>query len=151
MAGSPFHGIFRTQGNTGDARRLFSFDDEKQKSAEAAPAPAQDSVGRLAVDIYEAQGSYVIVAPIAGARLADLDIDTNGNAITIRGRRQKAEAVHADQYYLQECFWGMFERKVTLPIQIDPKKVKATFNKDCILRITIPKEPKVSIVQVEQE
>lgn len=151
MAKSPFHGIFRAQGNTGDARRLFSFENDAGKKEESQEIPSAETVGKLAVDIYEVQNSYVIVAPIAGSRLADLDIDTNGNALTIRGRRRKPESVPGDQYYLQECFWGTFERKITLPIQIDPKKVKATFNKDCILRITIPKEPKVSIVKVEEE
>lgn len=151
MAKSPFHGIFRTQGENGDTRRLFSFEQDTEKIIKPQEPAAASAVGRLAVDIYELQGSYVVVAPIAGARLSDLDIDTNGNTLTIRGRRKKPDAVLSDQYYLQECFWGVFERKITLPVQIDPKKVKATFNKDCVLRITITKEPKVSIVKVEEE
>jgi len=37
-----------------------------------------------------------------------------------------------------------------LPCIIDPKKVKATFSKDCILKVLIPKEEKVKIVRINE-
>jgi HSP20 family protein len=80
-----------------------------------------------------------------------LDIEISDNVLTIRGVRGQGEnAPPLDQYYLQECFWGEFSRSVTLPFSIDPKKVKATFNKECILKIIIPKEEKVKIVRINE-
>lgn len=102
------------------------------------------------MDIYEFENYYIIKAPIAGVKLSDLDIEITDNVITIRGNRQQGDSIPSDQYYLQECFWGEFSRSVTLPFTIDPKKIKATFNKECILKILIPKEEKVKIVRINE-
>ena len=83
-------------------------------------------------------------------RLSDIDIEVNENVLTVSGTRRLPDTVPADQYYLQECFWGEFSRSVTLPFTIDPKKVKATFNKECILKIIIPKEERVKIVRINE-
>jgi len=105
----------------------------------------------VAVDIYEQDDYYIIKAPIAGVRLSDLDIEVNENVVTIRGNRKQVDAIGASQYYLQECYWGPFSRSVTLPCTIDPKKVKATFNKDCVLKILIPKvDEKIKIVRIQE-
>ena len=108
------------------------------------------ATGQVAVDIYEQDNYYIIKAAIAGVRLSDLDIEISDNVITVRGVRQQTDPIPTDQYYLQECFWGEFARSVTLPFAIDPKKVKATFNKECILKILIPKEEKVKIVRINE-
>ena len=102
----------------------------------------------MALDIYEFDGYYILKAPLAGVRMADLDIEINDNVITLRGMRKQTDSIPDNQYYVQECFWGEFERSVTLPFAIDPKKVKATFNKECILKVLIPKEEKIKIVRV---
>ena len=107
-------------------------------------------MGRVAVDIYEYDGYYIIKAPIAGVRLADLDIEVDDNVITIKGNRKQPDTIAADQYYLQECFWGPFKRSVTLPCSIDPKKVKATFGKECILKVYVPKEEKMKSVRIQE-
>jgi HSP20 family protein len=106
--------------------------------------------GQVALDIFEYEGYYIIKAPIAGVKISDIDIEVNDNVLTIRGERKQTDDVPHDQYYLQECFWGPFSRSVTLPFQIDPKKIKATFNKDSILKILIPKEEKVKIVRISE-
>ena len=150
----PFHGIFSSLGQDPIEQSTVEHD---PFSAPVSP-PALSSFGQsterqqgqVAVDIYEHDGYYIIKAPIAGVRLSDLDIEISDNVITIRGTRQQTDAIPSDQYYLQECFWGEFARSVTLPFSIDPKKVKATFNKECILKILIPKEEKVKIVRISE-
>ena len=148
----PFHGIFSSlgqeplepqtsKGTLGDPGSS-PFDDD--------PPPAGKATGQVAVDIFEQDGYYIIKAPIAGVRLSDIDIEVSDNVLTIRGLRQQTDPVQSDQYYLQECFWGEFSRSVTLPTSIDPKKVRATFNKECILKILIPKEEKVKIVRINE-
>lgn len=102
------------------------------------------------MDIYELDNYYIIRSPIAGVRLTDLDIEVDGKVVTIRGRRTLSDTVPDDRYYVQECFWGEFSRSVTLPTTIDPKKVKATFSKDSILKILIPKEEKVKIIRINE-
>ena len=144
MALSPFHGIFSSLGQNQDAgENDFSLGIPSQPLMPLQQAASTDStqqIGRVAVDIFEQDDYYIIKAPIAGVRLSDLDIEVNDNVLTIRGSRRQTDTVNEQQYYLQECFWGPFSRSVTLPIQIDPKKVRATFNKECVLKILVPKE-----------
>ncbi len=110
----------------------------------------QSTVGRVAVDIFELDDYYIIKAPIAGVRLSDLDIEVNENIITIRGNRRQTDMIPQGAYIVQECFWGPFARSVTLPIIVNPQKIRATFNKECILKILIPKEEKVKIVKISE-
>lgn len=106
--------------------------------------------GKLAVDIFDQDDYTIIRAPIAGVRLSDIDIEVNDNVLTIRGVRRHQDAIQANQYYLQECFWGPFSRTVTLPGIIDSKKVRATFSKDCVLKVLIPKEEKTRIIPINE-
>lgn len=92
----------------------------------------------------------IVKAPIAGIRMSDIDIEVNENVLTIRGNRRQTDNVPDNQYYLRECFWGPFSRRITLPGPIDARKIRATFNKDCILKILIPKEEKVKIVKINE-
>jgi HSP20 family protein len=154
----PFHGIFSSLGQeplddassqstgpfSGGTSPVPSFHEPTVQSSQQA------TKGQLAVDIYEQDNYYIIKAPIAGVSLSDLDIEISDNVITLRGTRKQGDSIADDQYYLQECFWGEFSRSITLPFTIDPKKVKATFNKECILKILIPKEEKVKIVRISE-
>lgn len=149
MSTSPFHGIF--SGSMDRAARALAGDldepDEKPLRHEHEPAQTLRP-GQVAVDVYEFENYYIIKAPIAGVSLSDIDIEITDNVLTIRGVREQRDQVPENQYYIQECYWGEFSRSVTLPFKIDPKKVKATFNKECVLKVLIPKEERVKIVRV---
>lgn len=155
MSGSPFHGIFSALNQSGSGKSLFSFGGQRRENlpaetrSEDAGGQSADS-GKLAVDIYDQDGYTIVRAPIAGVRLSDIDIEVNENVLIIRGTRKQPDTVPADQYYLQECFWGPFSRTVTLPGAVDPRKIRATFGKDCILKVLIPKEEKVKSVRVTE-
>lgn len=152
----PFHGIFSNLGQdelqeSDGTAAAFSNTNAPGFTENKQGKPATQKVqGQVAVDIYEQDNYYIIKAAIAGIRLSDIDIEIADNVLTIRGVRQQTDNIPQDQYYLQECFWGEFARSVTLPFAIDPKKVKATFNKECILKILIPKEEKVKIVRISE-
>lgn len=115
---------------------------------QVSSAQNRPTTGQVAVDIFEFDNYYIVKAPIAGVKLADIDIEIADNSITIKGERKQTDTIPEDQYYVRECFWGPFSRTVTLPCTIDQRKVKATFNKDCILKILVPKEEKVKIIRI---
>lgn len=152
----PFHGIFSSLGQEQVAAREkqtqpFSDGSMPLPAFQDAPSAAYaGTTGQVAVDVFEQDDYYIIRAPIAGVKLQDLDIDIDDNTITIRGNRQPGDAIPSDQYYVQECFFGPFQRKVTLPCKVNPRTVKATFNKECILKILIPKEERVKIVRISE-
>jgi len=169
MIPSPFHGIFSSSINAGGEFLM----PKKQQRTETPQRPAIQAppqrvpavgqirpatvgqarlatVGQVALDIFEYDNYYILKAPIAGVRLADLDIEITDNILTIRGHRRQTDEIPDSQYYVRECFWGGFERSVTLPFNLDPRKVKATFNKECILKILVPKEERVKIVRINE-
>lgn len=153
MTPSPFQGIFSAFGQeqstpTSDAPPVHAGKEHVQEAVIHPTGGTQ--TGQIAVDIYELDAYYIIRAPIAGVKLSDIDIEVDDKILTIRGTRNPNDDIPQDQYYLQECFWGDFERSITLPISIDPKKVKATFSKDAILKVIIPKEEKVKIVRISE-
>lgn len=152
MTPSPFHGIFSGLAGSDTTRAPAPLKVEAETASEAqVTIPAGSSqTGQIAVDIYELENYYIIRAPIAGVKLSDIDIEVDDKVLTISGTRAPADDIAPDQYYLQECFWGEFQRSITLPISIDPKKVKATFSKDSILKVLVPKEEKVKIVRISE-
>lgn len=149
MSPSPFHGIFSALG-AGSAKDAFPWDTSASALPERGDGATDPSVGRVAVDVFDHENFVIIKAPIAGCRMADIDIEVNERVVTIRGTRRQADAAGTDQYYVKECFWGPFARSVTLPFAVDPRKIKATFNKECILKIYIPKEEKAKSVRIEE-
>ncbi len=172
MIPSPFHGIFSsafrsdTPGEISKDHHAGVPIQEPQSvhrskaiiPSQAFPASKPGSsqarsagVGQVALDIFEYDDYYILKAPIAGVRLSDLDIEVNDNVLTIRGNRRQSDTVPDEQYYLKECFWGEFQRSVTLPCSIDHRHVKATYNKDCILKVFVPKkDEKVKITRISE-
>jgi HSP20 family protein len=157
MIPSPFHGIFSSFGNDDEQGVGVLKNAKNTQEKRMPPAPeeraaprqtAKPGVGQVALDIFEFDNYYIIKAPIAGVKMTDLDIEINDTVLTIRGARRQTDTIPESQYYLKECFWGEFERSVTLPCSIDPKKVKATFNKESILKIIVPKEERVKIIRI---
>jgi len=125
--------------------------DKNEKVPEKASEPPALKTGQIAVDVYEDGGYIVIKAPIAGVKLSDLDIDVADNVITIRGERKQIDDIDLNECLVQECYWGAFSRRVELPHSINPSKVRATFSKDNILKVFVPKdERKVKIVKINE-
>jgi HSP20 family protein len=71
----------------------------------------------------------------AGLDAKDLDISIQQNLLAISGRRQVQTFENAD-YYRRERFEGEFRRVVTLPDNVDPERVEATY-RDGVLHVTV--------------
>ena len=90
------------------------------------------------VDIYENEENIVITAELPGVVKKDMTVDVKGRVLTLKGERSTDNEVKEDNYYRQERCYGKFERCFTLPVEIDPEKIKADY-KDGVLKIDIPK------------
>ncbi len=108
--------------------------------------------GQLALDIYQTQNEIVVVAPIAGVKLADINVSVTEDVLTIKGNRYLEFDIPDEDYFTQECFWGDFSRSVVLPAAVDTTRISATF-KDAVLKISIPKteRTKTKIVRIKSE
>ncbi|MCC7432964.1 Hsp20/alpha crystallin family protein [Candidatus Peregrinibacteria bacterium] len=98
----------------------------------------EKELGQLSVDVYETNSELIIIAPIAGVRMENINLTVTDDVLTINGHRQLEHQVKNDDYVIQECFWGEFSRSIVLPDNVDTSKINASF-KDGILKISIPK------------
>ena len=93
--------------------------------------------GQLVIDVFQKNSELIILAPIAGVSAHDIDISIENHLLIIKGSRENPEKSEAKNYFYQECFWGKFQREISLPDNADVQHAKASFKKG-ILKITIP-------------
>lgn len=108
----------------------------------------QKTEGTLTVDVYFKDNNLVIISPIAGANLENIDIFVENNILIIKGSRMPPENIDPSNYEYQECFWGPFSRTIVLPKDLDLGNVKAYYHNG-ILMIKIPKKEEKAKKRVE--
>jgi HSP20 family protein len=97
------------------------------------------------VGASEDQVDVYVFAP--GMDPKSLDISLQQNLLTLSGER-KIEAPENAQYYRQERFSGSFRRVLTLPEDVDPDRVNASY-RDGVLHIAIQRRETVKPRQIE--
>lgn len=100
----------------------------------------EEPEGELAIDLYQTDEDLVLQSAIAGVRPENLEIEIEGDMLTIKGVRERPVEEEVE-YFIQECFWGPFSRKVILPVEVDVDKAEAQI-KDGVLTIKIKKVQK---------
>jgi len=96
---------------------------------------------QLDVDIRQTASEIIIIAPIPGVEVKDLDIsiENENDVVTIQGKRELPaiegdEEPEAERNYLrQECQWGPFYRQIILPQEINVSDVSAKFKKGILI------------------
>lgn len=83
----------------------------------------------------------------AGLDANQLDISIQQNLLTIKGDRT-VTASEGATYYRKERFDGSFQRVVTLPDDVDPDKVEASYQ-DGVLRISIQRRESAKPRQIQ--
>lgn len=98
----------------------------------------QDMPGMLAVDVYETKEKLYIKARTAGVNRDDLDVSISDNTLTIRGTLSSGDEIDAENYHVQECYWGEFSRTLALPVPVKEDEVEAVLT-DGVLTISFTK------------
>jgi HSP20 family protein len=98
----------------------------------------EKELGQLSVDVYDTSNELIIIAPIAGVKMENINLTVTDDVLTIDGHRELQHQVKSEDYVIQECFWGEFSRSIVLPDNVDTTKINASF-KDGVLKINIPK------------
>ena len=89
------------------------------------------------IDIGETQ-AYVIKADVPGYSKGDLEIELDGNTLTIKGNNVVEEQSNSPDLIYQERRMGKFRRAFALPGDIDAEKAEAGFENG-VLEIHLPK------------
>lgn len=133
-----------------DLNRLF----RKGWMKSAAPEGSLTEGGAWApaVDIYETPGAYVIEAELPGIEPESIDVSVEDGVINLKGERRLEKEAKEENYLRVERAYGMFQRTIRLPSEIDTEGVSASCNNG-VLKVSIPRvEPaKPRSIQVKVE
>lgn len=92
----------------------------------------------LPVDVYQDEYNIVIRTFTPGLKPDEINVAINSEMVTIEGTRDFPRDAQDEDYFIEELYWGKFERTVTLPQEVDVEEAKAE-EKHGLLTITLPK------------
>ena len=104
----------------------------------ALPADQDGNQGEVMLaprmDVSETDDAVQIEVELPGIAAEEIAVDVNDDVLTIRAeKRQDRRGVH-----VRERRFGMFQRSLRLPFQVDAEQVQARFENG-VLRVTVPK------------
>jgi len=98
---------------------------------------------QLDVDIIQTSSEIIVVAPIPGTEVKELDIsiENENDVVTIQGKREMPDLEMAEEdgngeeskFLRQECQWGPFYRQIILPQEVNVADVEAKFRKGILI------------------
>ena len=88
-------------------------------------------------DVYEREGELVVKADLPGMKKEDIRIFMEDGALVLQGERKEEEKVEKENYYLTECNYGSFYRRLPLTFTADTDKIAARFT-DGVLEVHVP-------------
>jgi HSP20 family protein len=92
----------------------------------------------LAMNIYENDDAFVVIAPVPGVKPEEVEITITGNTVSIKGETKAEQRSEMGNVLRQEVRYGSFHRSVTLPLDVQGDKVDAMFENG-VLTLTLPK------------
>jgi len=92
------------------------------------------------VDIHETENALVLTTEVPGIEEKDIEIEIEGNTLTLKGKREYEKETKKENYHRIERSYGSFCRSFTLPNYVDQDKIEAQHDKG-LLKITLPKRP----------
>ena len=118
-----------------EMNRLFGSFFDQPGGQSAGGSPKRQWIP--AMDLVEADGTYVLRADLPGLRPGDVKIEFEDGVLTISGERVTKHEQKAEGYHRIERASGSFQRSLTLPRGIDADHIEANFA-DGVLEVRIP-------------
>jgi HSP20 family protein len=78
-----------------------------------------------------------VIVDLSGIEPGDVQIVVNERALVIAGQRQRKQPECRLSYHLLEIEYGPFERRIGLPVDVDPARASATYDRG-LLTVTLP-------------
>lgn len=95
-------------------------------------------IDSLPLELKESDASLELRAPVPGYKPEEIQVNIEGDVLSIRGEHKSEQRRDTDNYHLREWSTGSFQRLVRLPALVDKDKVEAVC-KDGVLTLTLPK------------
>jgi HSP20 family protein len=94
---------------------------------------------RPSLDISESAEGYRIDVEVPGVEQKDLQVELNGDVLTISGEKSQSHEEKSDNYHQVERSYGRFERVLCLPANADREHMDAKF-KNGVLTVSFAKK-----------
>ncbi len=92
------------------------------------------------IDYKDTGKSIELQAELPGIDEDDIHVELNDNLLTIRGEKKIEDDEEEDG--VSRRAWSSFQRSMSLPFDVDPDAIEATF-KNGVLKLTLPKPPEL--------
>lgn len=110
----------------------------KTKQAEN---PVEEVVQELPVHIYQTESSITVFAQAPGSKKSDIKIAIENDSVVIITviRREPVPLIDDKHgsFFVSECEWGEFKRRLVLPLPADLSNTEATVDRG-VLTLHIP-------------
>jgi HSP20 family protein len=94
----------------------------------------------IKVDVEESDKSYVVKAEIPGVKKEDIDVQIDGNVVTISAESKREKKVEEKGKVIRsERYYGSMLRSFSLASDVDQAEASAKYA-DGILELTLPKK-----------
>ena len=90
------------------------------------------------VDIYSAENAYIVNAELPGIEEKDIELEVHENVLSIKAKREQESKDEKNGYY-SERHYGMFQRMLQLPEDIDAENITAKY-KNGVLNISVARK-----------
>lgn len=90
------------------------------------------------LDVSETDTAMEVKLDVPGVKSENIEIQLNGNVLTVTGERQEEQEEKGKTYHRVERRTGSFSRSITLPCPVEENEVAAEYH-DGVLTITLPK------------
>ena len=100
------------------------------------------------VDVHEDKDRITVRAELPGMKKENIEVTVVGDTLTISGERKQEEEKRQGEMYRSERYVGRFQRTISLPTDVDPNKVQATY-KDGVLNVVVNKSEQAKRKQIE--
>jgi len=135
-------------------RDLFSLQDQLFRTfgrayrGSEADEPALAASWQPLVDVYEDADGITLKVELPEVDAKDVDIQVEGNTLTLKGERKLEKEDKRDGYHRIERTYGAFSRTFTLPSTVDSEHITAD-SRDGVLRLFLPKKAETKPRQIK--
>lgn len=97
-----------------------------------------ESAGDIPVDVAEKENEFVVRATIPGVRPEDIQVNVQGERLTLRAESQNEQERKDERYVVRERYATSFYRTLTLPSPVNTDQADARYDQG-VLTLTLPK------------
>ena len=123
--------------------------DDNSLSGASSSAQQEETIGQLPVDVYQTNDDIIIKTLVPGVRPENLEVNVTRDMVVIKGKREQAKQIPPENYFHQELYWGVFQRSILLPQEIDTDQAEAVEHNGLLIlrlpRINKAKQTKLKI------